>query len=43
VLTFENFERLSAAAPELALSLLLDLGRFLAQRLRASDALTLDS
>lgn len=38
VLSFEAFERLAAAEPELARTLLMDLGRFLAQRLRAADA-----
>ncbi|HZE66624.1 MAG TPA: cyclic nucleotide-binding domain-containing protein [Sporichthyaceae bacterium] len=38
VLTYANFERLAAADPALAQLLLLDLGRFLAQRLRASEA-----
>jgi CRP-like cAMP-binding protein len=38
VLTFDAFERLAAAEPELARTLLMDLGRFLAQRLRAADA-----
>lgn len=38
VLTFEAFERLAVAEPALGQALLLDLGRFLAQRLRAADA-----
>ena len=38
-LTYENFERLAVAEPAFAVSLLLDLGRFLSQRLRAADAL----
>ncbi len=38
VLTYDAFERLAAAEPELARTLLMDLGRFLAQRLRAADA-----
>jgi CRP-like cAMP-binding protein len=37
VLSFEAFQQLAAAEPELALTLLMDLGRFLAQRLRAAD------
>lgn len=39
VLSYEAFERLAIAEPELARTLLLDLGRFLAQRLRAADTL----
>lgn len=39
VLTYDAFERLAAAEPELARTLLLDLGRFLAQRLRAADTI----
>jgi CRP-like cAMP-binding protein len=38
VLSYESFEQLAAADPPLAQLLLLDLGRFLAQRLRASEA-----
>ncbi|MGQ0846869.1 MAG: Crp/Fnr family transcriptional regulator [Sporichthyaceae bacterium] len=37
VLTFEAFERLAQADPALGRTLLLDLGRFLAQRLRAAE------
>jgi cytochrome P450 len=38
VLSYAGFERVAAADPALAQLLLLDLGRFLAQRLRASEA-----
>jgi CRP/FNR family cyclic AMP-dependent transcriptional regulator len=38
VLSYESFERLAEADPALAQLLLLDLGRFLAQRLRVSEA-----
>jgi CRP/FNR family cyclic AMP-dependent transcriptional regulator len=38
VLSYESFEQLAAADPALGQLLLLDLGRFLAQRLRASEA-----
>jgi CRP-like cAMP-binding protein len=38
VLSYANFERLAAQDPALAQVLLLDLGRFLAQRLRAAEA-----
>ncbi|MGQ0467526.1 MAG: cyclic nucleotide-binding domain-containing protein [Sporichthyaceae bacterium] len=37
VLTFDGFERLAQADPNLGRLLLLDLGRFLAQRLRYAD------
>jgi CRP/FNR family cyclic AMP-dependent transcriptional regulator len=43
VLTYQNFERLADADPLLARFLLLDLGRFLAHRLRSSDARAMGS